>query len=111
MRVSELFNTLLFTQQQQDEQEVRVSELFNTLLFTQQLQEELELTVIMLNEEEKCFLQVSPQDIDPVKTFFLNAIQAKSSVSVRCHDMTSVTTLVIDSKELTEGLEKESAAT
>ena len=39
MRVSQLFNTLLFTQQQQEEQEVRVSELFNTLLFTQQEQE------------------------------------------------------------------------
>ena len=33
MRVSELFNTLLFTQQQQqEEQEVRVSQLFNTLV-------------------------------------------------------------------------------
>ena len=45
VRVSQLFNTLLFTQQQQEEQEeqeVRVSELFNTLLFTQQQQEEQE---------------------------------------------------------------------
>ena len=42
MRVSQLFNTLLFTQQQEqeEEQEVRVSQLFNTLLFTQQQQEE-----------------------------------------------------------------------
>ena len=34
MRVSQLFNTLVFTQQQeeqQEQQEVRVSELFNTL--------------------------------------------------------------------------------
>ena len=40
VRVSQLFNTLLFTQKQQEEdqeeQEVRVSQLFNTLLFTQQ---------------------------------------------------------------------------
>ena len=43
VRVSQLFNTLLFTQQEEEqEQEVRVSELFNTLLFTQQLQEEKE---------------------------------------------------------------------
>ena len=39
MRVSELFNTLLFTQQQEEE-EVRVCQLFNTLLFTQQQQQE-----------------------------------------------------------------------
>ena len=37
MRVSQLFNTLFFTQQEEEqEQEVRVSQLFNTLLFTQQ---------------------------------------------------------------------------
>ena len=30
MRVSELFNTLLFTQQEEEQQEVRVSQLFNT---------------------------------------------------------------------------------
>ena len=42
MRVSQLFNTLLFTQQEQQEQEVRVSQLFNTLLFTQQQEEEEE---------------------------------------------------------------------
>ena len=36
MRVSQLFNTLLVTQQQEEGQEVRVSQLFNTLLFTQQ---------------------------------------------------------------------------
>ena len=42
VRVSQLLNTLLFTQQEEDqeEQEVRVSQLFNTLLFTQQQQEE-----------------------------------------------------------------------
>ena len=34
VRVSQLFNTLLFTHKQEEEQEVRVSELFNTLLFT-----------------------------------------------------------------------------
>ena len=48
VRVSQLFNTLLFTQQQQEEkeeQEVRVSELFNTLLFTQQ-------EVLTMNLEE-----------------------------------------------------------
>ena len=48
MRVSQLFNTLLFTQQQQEEeeeQEVRVSQLFNTLLFTQQQQQEEEQEV------------------------------------------------------------------
>ena len=54
MRVSQLFNTLLFTQQQQEQQqqqqqqqqeeqeeqeEVRVSQLFNTLLFTQEQEE------------------------------------------------------------------------
>ena len=43
MRVSQLFNTLLFTQQQEEEQEVRVSQLFNTLLFTQQQEEEQEV--------------------------------------------------------------------
>ena len=32
MRVSQLFNTLLFTQQQEEEQEVRASQLFNTLI-------------------------------------------------------------------------------
>ena len=49
MKVSQLFNTLLFTQQQQEEeQEVRVSQLFNTLLFTQQQQEEQEVTVSQL---------------------------------------------------------------
>ena len=41
MRVSQLFNTLLFTQhQQEEEQEVRVSQLLNTLLFTQQEEEQ-----------------------------------------------------------------------
>ena len=44
VRVSQLFNTLLFTQQpqeqQQEEQEVRVCQLFNTLLFTQQQQQQ-----------------------------------------------------------------------
>ena len=46
-RVSELFNTLLFTQQEEEEQEeeVRVSQLFNTLLFTQQQEEEQEQEV------------------------------------------------------------------
>ena len=48
MRVSQLFNTLLFTQQQEEEQEVRVSELFNTLLFTQQQEEEQEVRVSQL---------------------------------------------------------------
>lgn len=38
----------------------------------------------MLSEEEKSFLQVSPEEMDPVKSFFLNAIQAKSSVSCTC---------------------------
>ena len=49
MRVSELFNTLLFTQQEQQEgqvqQDMRVSELFNTLLFTQQEEEEQQVRV------------------------------------------------------------------
>ena len=57
VRVSQLFNTLLFTQQQkQEEQEVRVSQLFNTLLFTQQQkQEEQEVRVSQLlnNNESK----------------------------------------------------------
>ena len=51
VRVSQLFNTLLFTQQQQEEeqkQEVRVSQLFNTLLFTQQQEEEQEVRVSQL---------------------------------------------------------------
>ena len=47
VRVNELFNTLLFTQQQQEE-EARVSQLFNTLLFTQQQQEEQEVRVSQL---------------------------------------------------------------
>ena len=47
MGVSQLFNTLLFTQQQED-QEVRVSELFNTLLFTQQQEKEQEVGVSQL---------------------------------------------------------------
>jgi hypothetical protein len=34
----------------------------------------------MLSDDEKAFLLVSPQEMDPVKSFFLNAIQAKSSV-------------------------------
>ena len=38
MRVSQLFNTLLFTEQQQEEG--KVSEKFNTLLFIKQQQEE-----------------------------------------------------------------------
>ena len=48
VRVSQLFNTLLFTQQQKEEQEVRVSQLFNTLLFTQQQEEEQEVRVSQL---------------------------------------------------------------
>ena len=48
MRVSQLFNTLLFTQQEEEEeQEVRVSQLFNTLLFTQQ-EEQQEVRVSQL---------------------------------------------------------------
>ena len=53
VRVSELFNTLLFTQQQQEEQEVRLSELFNTLLFTQQQEEEEEEEEEEEQEEEQ----------------------------------------------------------
>ena len=48
MRVSQLFNTLLFIQQQEEEQEVRVSQLFNTLLFIQQQEEEQEVRVSQL---------------------------------------------------------------
>ena len=47
VRVSQLFNTLLFIQQEEEQQEVRVSQLFNTLLFTQQ-QEEQEVRVSQL---------------------------------------------------------------
>lgn len=36
----------------------------------------------MLSEEEKTYLQVPSQEMEPVKAFFLNAIQAKSSVSL-----------------------------
>lgn len=35
----------------------------------------------MLSDDEKLYLQVSPQEMAPVKSFFLNAIQAKASVS------------------------------
>ena len=71
MRVSQLFNTLLFTQHEgeEEEQEVRVSQLFNTLLFTQQEEEEQEVRVSQLfndadqqRETTKLLLTMMPWD-------------------------------------------------
>ena len=69
MRVSQLLNTLLFTQQEEEEQEVGVSELFNTLLFTQQEEEEQEVGVSELFNTH----QMEYTDVINI-TIFLNVL-------------------------------------
>ena len=59
VRVSELFNTLLFTEQQ----EVRLSQLFNTQLFSQQEEQEVRLSQLfntqLFSQQEEQELRVS----------------------------------------------------